>query len=262
MRFGRALAHVADVDQAAELMLKLNRASSTDDGTASGRDDLLSKIAVSSNEVLGILSQIAPLKGQARKSLGTALRAATIREELKDVSTVNGDSLLRELQYIASASDAARHLSQDSIFAAVDCLRLRCTHAGSRGEKEPEAEAATTVPRDSGGRIPKNVAQSSSQRAPTTFHECPRHCLRGCGSLCPTAVQDRGSCDVCDRDIRKHESIHRCGHCDFWLCDGCERRLFPKAKIDQSSSSSGSSGEDNVQESPRITNGKTGRSKQ
>eukprot|EP00929_Paragymnodinium_shiwhaense_P045918 TRINITY_DN23409_c0_g1_i2.p1 TRINITY_DN23409_c0_g1~~TRINITY_DN23409_c0_g1_i2.p1 ORF type:complete len:297 (+),score=52.58 TRINITY_DN23409_c0_g1_i2:46-936(+) len=84
---------------------------------------VLAAAEAAAKEMLDILPSIAPLTGHARKNVGTALRVQALRGNLKDLRTECGDDLLKELNYIADAADAGRHLSMHSIDSAMACLR-------------------------------------------------------------------------------------------------------------------------------------------
>ena len=100
------------------------RAAPVGEETVDESDTLLAAASLAANKTLNRISRLVSVKlvGRARKNLGTALRVKEVRALLEGVSTSAGDDLITELEYIAAAADAGRHLSVDSIILASEKL--------------------------------------------------------------------------------------------------------------------------------------------
>ena len=135
VRHGTALAHARSAREAAEIMLALTslRQSEITGETASTNESnsILASAVIAANKALSLIPQVVDvqLQGRARKNLGTALRVRNVRTALHELRTEAGDALLTELEYIANAADASRHLSHNSIDCAMATLNATADRA-------------------------------------------------------------------------------------------------------------------------------------
>ena len=111
VRFGNTVLHAQSVEQAVVLAQRLNASRLPNTSTP----HLFEQLGPAANQILGLLSSQFHLTGKATKSLGTALRARAVRQQVDD-------SLLQELSYISDGADAVRHLTSTSVQRAVRAL--------------------------------------------------------------------------------------------------------------------------------------------
>ena len=175
VRYGKSIAHVSSIEEAAALMLQLN---AIDCAPREAADCVLSAAASAANDALGRLIKPCNLIGDATKNLGTALRARAVRDLLHGVSTPQKMDLLKELSYIAQAADAKRHLTRTSIDEALSSLRsavateeskvppAKAPEPPKKDSKPPAAKAPASPKEESKPPVPKVPAPPKSESKP------------------------------------------------------------------------------------------------
>ena len=135
VRHGSAIAHVPDLDAAAQLMLAFSKASARPRADKFGRSgmageepqaDLRGAVDRAASTALGLLVAKFSIRGRAQTSLSTALRIKQIRHHIGPTS-----DLEEHLRYIASAADAFRHLTPSLVEKKVRALADLCDSIGA-----------------------------------------------------------------------------------------------------------------------------------
>jgi hypothetical protein len=122
VKHGHAIAYCPDAESAAHLMMSLGGSSKYHNTDTNFALDVAQAAQSVLNEINGAFS----LVGRARKSLGTALRASSVRRTL-DVG------LMKDLTYVAAGADAFRHLSATDMGKTAEQLRNAVAAASAHG---------------------------------------------------------------------------------------------------------------------------------
>ena len=121
VRHGLSVAHVATVDEAAQLMRSLREPSLTVPPPGLGNDvvpGLHASVRDAAHVMLDVLNSKFALHGRARTSLSTALRVHEVRLFLGV-----GSSLAEDTKHIGDAADAFRHLTPTHVSKVVSEFR-------------------------------------------------------------------------------------------------------------------------------------------
>jgi hypothetical protein len=139
VRYGNVVVHCAHVSEAIHVAKELNCSTP---GTSFGGHqnlDVLAHAAESSSRILDKLTRCFPdISGRATNSFGTLLRVPRVRSLCAGAAS-RGTDIEKALRYIASASDAHRHLSHTVIdeVEGIVCALADQHHAGVLSEVPP-----------------------------------------------------------------------------------------------------------------------------
>ena len=168
-------------------------------GSGEVQRSVLDHAADAAQSCLDIASDRLQLKQPASKLFGTALRTATLREQLAGITCNDGTPLVKQLGYISCASDAKRHLSVSSIAEAASLLDKHLLPVAQRNVDQrpspsvdpslagltkalhPQQQEAEVL---NHGPLPMTHGRMSNVQRPEKSGNQPRH-RRGQASLPP-----------------------------------------------------------------------------
>ena len=184
-------------------------------GIAQEKRSVLDIASSAAREMLDLLPKLSDIHGAARKNVGTALRVKVVRDRLSGCSTPNGDNLLKELQYIAEAADASRHLSLASIESAMQELSREVSKQAAPAKvtfKVPSHEATKEYTPAVVRKRHEDAPSIDDAKLANFMHEhleCAQQCLNS------DDEHPLWQCELCGKIYKHHEGEHtrECAKC-------------------------------------------------